>query len=88
MKDREYTQWGNVKGEPMSGREAQRRDDWLEAEEWDEANRNLSYDELKDLGIPRLSIARLRSCDLHRHPDPDLDGMVGPIYGGLVRRGL
>ena len=86
MKQREYTRWGNVEGEAMSCAEAQRRDDWREAEEWDEQRRTLSYDELRDLGVPGLSVARLRSCDLHKPEDPF--EIIGPIYGGTVRRGV
>ena len=78
--------WEGEGYEGLSIQEAQRQDD--KRQEWDiqEANDTLSYDELKDLGIPRLSVSRLRSCDLHRHADPT--EIVGPLYGGRVRRGL
>ena len=55
--------------EGLSIQEAQRQDDKRQERDIQEANESLSHDELKDLGIPRLSVSRLRSCDLHRHED-------------------
>ena len=51
--------------EGLSIREAQRQDDRRQHRDWIEANESLSCDEIKDLG--RLSVTRLRSCDLHTH---------------------
>jgi hypothetical protein len=81
MNQREYTPWGNVKGEPMSGREAQRRDDHLETEEWREAWGVMHPDAYKDMHYPRPGLC---------HTSPSrMRGflLVGPVYGGTVRRG-
>ena len=60
--------WWEGEGlEATSIQEAQRQDDRRQERDIQEANDTLSYDELKDLGIPRLNVSRLRSCDLHTH---------------------
>ena len=62
--------WWEGEGlESNSIQEAQRQDDRRQERDIQEANDTLSYDELKDLGIPRLTVSRLRSCDLHTHEE-------------------
>ena len=73
--------WEGEGYEGHSIQEAQRQDDRRQERDIQEANDTLSYDELKDLGIPRLNVSRLRL-------EPDWEESIHAYAYRLAHLGL